>query len=134
MPPFAAKSLPPSRDAVAPDGSDVRILLGLSGGSMAHFALPPSSASRAVTHRTVDEIWFVLQGRGEMWRRQGEREEVLPLNPGLSLTIPQGTHFQVRCSADAPLAAIGITIPPWPGENEAMVVEGKWTPSLPEER
>jgi mannose-6-phosphate isomerase-like protein (cupin superfamily) len=134
MPPFEAKPLPPARDAVAPDGSDVRILPSLSGGSMAHFELPPGSTSRAVTHRTVDEIWFFLQGRGEMWRRQGEREEVLPVNPGVSLTIPQGTHFQLRSFGSAPLAAIGITMPPWPGDDEALLVQGKWTPALPEAR
>ena len=35
------KRLPVERDALAPDGSDVRTLLGLPGGGMAHFELPP---------------------------------------------------------------------------------------------
>jgi hypothetical protein len=34
---FTTKRLPVARDAVAPDGSDVRVLLGLKGGGMAHF-------------------------------------------------------------------------------------------------
>jgi hypothetical protein len=25
-----------------------------------------------------------------------------------------------------PLAAVAVTMPPWPGENEAYFVEGKW--------
>jgi len=33
---------------------------------MAHFHLPAGQVSRAVRHRTVEEIWFVLSGRGEM--------------------------------------------------------------------
>ena len=33
------KCLPNARDAVAPDGSDVRLLVGLKRGGMAHFAL-----------------------------------------------------------------------------------------------
>src|SRR5688500_12445882 len=64
---FDVKRLPVARDAVAPDGSDVRILLGLAGGGLAHFELPPGHTSTAVTHRTVEEIWFFLSGRGEMW-------------------------------------------------------------------
>jgi len=63
---FETKRLPVEPDAVAPDGSDVRILLGLRGGGMAHFELPPGQTSSAVTHKTVEEIWFFLSGRGQM--------------------------------------------------------------------
>ena len=34
-------------DAIAPDGSEVRILTQTSRGSMAHFALPPHAVSKA---------------------------------------------------------------------------------------
>jgi mannose-6-phosphate isomerase-like protein (cupin superfamily) len=128
---FETKRLPVNRDAIAPDGSDVRILLGLRGGGMAHFELSPDQTSTAVTHKTVEEIWFFLSGRGEMWRRTGGYEEVVPVEEGVCLTIPLGTHFQFRSFGDEPLAAIGVTMPPWPGEGEAMLVEGKWKPTLP---
>ena len=128
---FSTKQLPTGRDAVAPDGSDVRILLGLKGGGMAHFELPAGQTSTAVTHRTVEEIWFFLSGRGEMWRKQEERQEVVTVDAGICLTIPLGTQFQFRSLGAQPLAAIGITMPPWPGEGEAIVVDGKWKPSLP---
>src|SRR5689334_1265939 len=85
---FGTKRLPVGRDAVAPDGSDVRILLGLQGGGMAHFELAPGHTSTAVTHRTVEEIWFFLSGRGEMWRKQGGREETVPVEAGVCLTVP----------------------------------------------
>ena len=123
--------LPEAPDTVAPDGSDVRILLQLTGGGMAHFELGPGQTAKAVSHRTVEEIWFFLSGRGEMWRLQDGREEVVPLEPGVCLTIPLGTHFQFRSSGDEPLAAIGVTMPPWPGEGEAYVVIGKWEPTVP---
>ena len=128
---FETKRLPVNRDAIAPDGSDVRILLGLRGGGMAHFELSPDQTSTAVTHKTVEEIWFFLSGRGEMWRRTGDCEEVVPVGKGVCLTIPLGTHFQFRSFGYEPLAAIGVTMPPWPGEGEAMLVEGKWKPTLP---
>lgn len=128
---FETMRLPAGRDAVAPDGSDVRILLGLHGGGMAHFELPPDQVSTAVTHRTVEEVWFFLSGQGEMWRSAGDHEAVVAVESGVCLTIPLGTRFQFRSTGDQPLAAIGVTMPPWPGENEAMVVEGIWEPTVP---
>jgi mannose-6-phosphate isomerase-like protein (cupin superfamily) len=131
MTPFETKRLSATRDAVAPDGSDVRILLSLARGSMAHFELAPGQTSKAVTHRTVDEIWFFLSGRGEMWRTQtGLPETIVPVESGVCLTIPLGTHFQVRCFGVEPLSAVGVTMPAWPGEAEAVVVQGKWEPTL----
>jgi len=123
---FATLTLPAERTVVAPDGSNVRVLLGLSAGTLAHFELPAGTTSSAVAHRTVEEIWFVVAGRGEMWRRQGEREEIVELAPGTCLTIPLGTHFQFRASAAEPVAVVGITMPPWPGADEAVAVPGPW--------
>ena len=51
-----------------------------------------------------------LSGRGEMWRRQGAREEVVAVQAGVCLTIPLGTHFQFRSLGDQPLAAVGVTM------------------------
>jgi mannose-6-phosphate isomerase-like protein (cupin superfamily) len=124
------KKLPIERDAVAPDGSDVRVLLGLKGGGMAHFRIPTGETSIAVTHRTVEEIWYFIEGRGEMWRRFGQAERIDPIEPGVCLTVPLGTHFQLRAIGPTPLGAVGVTMPPWPGEGEACVVEGKWTPTV----
>jgi mannose-6-phosphate isomerase-like protein (cupin superfamily) len=127
---FSTTRVPTRRDVEAPDGADVRILLGLTGGGVAHFELPPGQTSTAVTHRTVEEIWFFLSGRGEMWRKQGAREEIVPVDEGVCLTIPRGTHFQLRAFGQEPLAAVGVTMPPWPGDDEAIVVQGTWEPTV----
>ncbi|WP_209382744.1 cupin domain-containing protein [Rhizobacter sp. AJA081-3] len=126
---FATMRLPELPTVVAPDGSDVRVLLGLPAGGMAHFELAAGQVAKAVTHRSVDELWFVLAGHGQMWRRQGEREEVVALEPGVCLSIPLGTHFQFRASATEAVSAVAITMPPWPGEAEAVPVEGPWPAS-----
>lgn len=123
---FASRRLPAEPDAVAPDGSAVRVLLRLSRGSLAHFELAPGQASRAVAHRTVEEIWYFVQGRGEMWLKAGEREEVVTVDPGVCVSLPVGTHFQFRSLGAEPLAAVGVTMPPWPGDEEAYAVEGPW--------
>jgi len=118
-------------DATAPDGSNVRVLLRLEGGSLAVFELPPGQTSRAVAHRTVEEIWFFLSGHGEMWRTQdAQPETIVPVQSGVCLTIPLGTRFQFRSFGAEPLSALGVTMPPWPGEGEAVLVQGKWEPTV----
>jgi mannose-6-phosphate isomerase-like protein (cupin superfamily) len=118
--------LPVDADVIAPDGCEVRILVQTPRGSMAHFTLGPRQVSRAVAHRTVEELWFFLSGKGRMWRRLGEREDTAEVTAGVSVSIPLGTHFQLRNDADEPLAAVAVTMPPWPGDDEAYLVEGKW--------
>ena len=123
---FETKRLSPVPEIVAPDGSDVRVLLKTSRGGMAHFELAGGHASEAIRHRTVDEIWFMLSGRGTMWRSQDGREEVVALEPGVCVSIPVGTHFQFRSEVGEALTAVGVTMPPWPGPEEAVPVPGKW--------
>jgi mannose-6-phosphate isomerase-like protein (cupin superfamily) len=119
-------TLPHDLDVLAPDGSEVRILLSLAGGSMAHFQLPAGRVSRAVRHRTVEEIWYVLSGQGEMWRSAGGQQQIVTLTPGTCLTIPAGVDFQFRSQPAEALAAVAITMPPWPGDGEAEFVDGRW--------
>ena len=128
---FTTSRLPRERDLVATDGSDVRILHSLSGGALAHFTLAPGHTSTAVVHRTVEEIWFFVSGRGEMWRKQEGREEVVPVEAGVCVTIPLGTRFQFRSLGVEPLVALAATMPPWPGDGEAVVVPGMWAPTVP---
>lgn len=113
-------------DAIAPDGSEVRLLCATPRGSMAHFRLPPGAVARPVAHRTVEELWYVVAGSGRLWRRLGERDEVVQLEPGVSATIPTGAHFQFRNDGADSLDIIAVTIPPWPGADEAYAVSGPW--------
>ena len=110
----------------APDGSIVRPLLRVMSASMAHFELPAGATSRAVMHESVDELWFVLSGRGELWRKQDAREEVVALQAGVCVTIPKRTHFQFRAFRQEAVAVIAATIPGWPGDAEARFVRGLW--------
>jgi mannose-6-phosphate isomerase-like protein (cupin superfamily) len=127
---FETKRLPVDRDDVAPDGSDVRVLLRSEKGSMAHFELPPGKTSKATANLNFDEIWYFISGRGEMWRKLDDIEEVVPVDPGVCLTIPEGTHFQFRSFGYCPLAAIGATMPPWTEKSVWEFVNGKWAPDI----
>jgi len=116
-------------DAIASDGSEVRVLCRSARGSMAVFALPAHRVAKAVAHRSVDELWYVAAGRGRIWRRLGSHEEIVELVPGISLSIPVGTHFQFRCDGPETLTVIGTTMPPWPGDEEAYAVDGPRQPT-----
>jgi mannose-6-phosphate isomerase-like protein (cupin superfamily) len=128
---FETKVLGAKPDAIAPDGTAVRLLAALPGGSFAHFELPAGAVSHAVAHRTVEEIWYFVGGAGQVWRRRGETEGVADVRPGVSLTIPLGTHFQFRADPQTPLAFVAATMPPWPGDTEAFRVEGRWEATVP---
>src|SRR3954464_3025125 len=113
---FPAKHVSDGPDVIAADGSEVRILCQLSRGALATSTLPPGAVSKAIAHHTVEEVWYVTRGRGRMWRKMGEQEKVTHLQPGISVAIPTGTHFQFRNDASEPLEIVAATMPPWPGE------------------
>lgn len=80
---FATLHADAAPSVTAPDGSRVQVLLRLRGGSMATFTLQPGQVSAAVTHRGVEELWFVIAGRGRMWRRDAAQQQIVALEPGL---------------------------------------------------
>jgi mannose-6-phosphate isomerase-like protein (cupin superfamily) len=109
----------------------VSVLLRLERGALTRFTLAAGATSRAVAHRTVEEIWLFLSGSGALWRQQASHAEIVPVRPGVCVTIPVGTCFQLRADAAAPLVVIAATMPPWPGDGEALFVQPHWPPTVP---
>src|ERR1700739_966844 len=93
---FQTRQIAEALDAMAPDGSGVRLLAASRRWRLAPVPAPPGAVSKAVAHRTVEEIWYFTAGRGGMWRKLGEREEITELAQGVSITIAAGVHFQFR--------------------------------------
>jgi len=80
-----ATILSDSPDELAPDGSEIRLLPRLQGGSLSHCTLP------------------------------------------VGLTIPVRTRFQFRNTGETPLRFVIVTLPPWPGQDEAELLHtGRW--------
>lgn len=115
------------KDVLAPDNSEIRLLLGVTGGGMAHCTLPPGQVSLAGIHQTVEEIWYCLAGQGQIWRQNDEQAGEAELSAGICVTIPRHTRFQFRNTGTEPLQIIIVTMPPWPGEQEWIRVEDHWT-------
>jgi mannose-6-phosphate isomerase-like protein (cupin superfamily) len=93
---------------------------------MVHCTLPIDATSHALYHQTVEEVWYFLQGKGQVWRKKGAQEEITDVAPGICLAIEPGTHFQFRNLGNQELTFIIVTMPPWPGEHEAVHVQGHW--------
>jgi mannose-6-phosphate isomerase-like protein (cupin superfamily) len=127
-PPWRSVALPAKMDRLAPDGSEIRFLLEVDAGGLAHCTLPAGRFSQAVRHRTVQEVWYILAGVGELWRSEGGDEaEIVRLHPGRGLTIPPSASFQFRAMAPEGLQILIGTFPRWPeGEEEAVPVEPHW--------
>jgi mannose-6-phosphate isomerase-like protein (cupin superfamily) len=123
---LASKRISSAPDAIAPDGSEVRILCGTARGGMAMFSLPPKAVSKAIVHRTIDEVWYFVSGYGRMWRKLDDQEVVEDVGPGCSIAIPVGARFQFRSDSLEPLVVVATTMPPWPGMEEAVFVQGVW--------
>jgi mannose-6-phosphate isomerase-like protein (cupin superfamily) len=60
--------LPDQPDAKSPAGADIRFIMDGETGTMIHSTVPPRQVNRATVHATVNEFWYVLEGRGEIWR------------------------------------------------------------------
>ena len=124
---FDTRDLPLKYDNLAPDGSEIRLLHTMTGGGLVHCTLPAGAVSKPVYHRTTEEIWYFLDGQGQVWRKQADREIVVDVYQGVSLTIPTGTQFQFRTVGESPLEFIIAGTPPWPGADEAVMLDkGKW--------
>ncbi len=119
--------LPEQPDYNAPDGSEIRLLPQTPAGGLAHCSLPAGRSSSAVRHRTVEEIWFVLGGEGQLWRKYGQTASITALRRGTAVKIPCQVHFQFRNTGTTRLEILISTMPAWPGPDEAVPVEGAAT-------
>src|SRR4051812_47410712 len=87
----------PMPDTLAPDGSEIRLLVATAAASACEVRLPPGGVSIPVRHRTVEEVWHFLEGTGEVWREAPEgAAQTVGVRPGVTLTIPLGCRFQFR--------------------------------------
>ena len=126
------RPFPSAPDARSPAGAEIRYLIEGETGNMIHSTVPAGQVNRATVHATVSEFWHVLSGQGQIWRRDDTVEGTTVLTAGVTIDIPVGTAFQCRCTSANPLQFLCISMPPWPGDHEATVLEGPWKPTAPE--
>jgi len=76
-------TLPDVPDGRSPAGAEIRLLMESVTGNMIHSTVPSGQINRAVVHATVNEFWYILEGHGEIWRKDHEQERVTTLVPGV---------------------------------------------------
>ena len=99
------------------DGSTIRVLVDADvaaarNQSLAEAELPPAQATERHYHGATEEIYFVLEGTGDM-EVDGRSERV---GPGDAILIPPGAWHQIR-AADAPLRFLCCCAPPYRHED-----------------
>ncbi len=114
----------------APDGSKVTVLARGARASSCIAVLPAQSASRTVMHQTVEELWYVMRGHGEIFCQAINDGTPFQVEAGHSFVIPPQTAFQFRTTSSE-LEVLITTIPAWPGDEEGLVCEGgPWPPTV----
>jgi mannose-6-phosphate isomerase-like protein (cupin superfamily) len=122
----AASSLPPvdvrSRFDAAPfttkDGSEIRVLLdadvaAAANQSLAEAVLAPGQATERHYHARTEEIYFLLEGAGEM-EVDGDMRTV---GPGDAVLIPPGARHRITATDDGPLRFLCCCAPAYSHED-----------------
>jgi mannose-6-phosphate isomerase-like protein (cupin superfamily) len=105
------ESLASAEPFTTKDGSTIRELHHTDEQSLAEATLEPGQATERHYHAHTEEIYFLLEGEGEM-DVDGERRRV---GPGEAVLIPAGAWHQIR--AETPLRFLCCCAPPYSHED-----------------
>lgn len=100
------------------DGSTIRVLLDAELGgareqSLAEATLAPGQATERHHHARTEEIYYVLEGEGEM-EVDGERA---PVGPGDAILLRPGAWHQIRATGEGILRFLCCCAPPYSHED-----------------
>ena len=112
------RSLETAAPFTTADGSTIRELLGLPTAavrnqSLAEATLKPGQETERHYHRDAEEIYFLLEGSGQM-ELDGD---VVPVSPGDAILIPPGARHQIRAAAGGRLRFLCCCSPPYRHED-----------------
>ena len=100
------------------DGSEIRVLLdgevaSAANQSLAEAVLAPGQATERHYHARTEEIYYLLEGTGEM-EVDGDRRTV---EPGDAVLIPPGARHQITETHAGPLLFLCCCAPPYSHED-----------------
>ncbi|MDF2957313.1 MAG: Mannose-6-phosphate isomerase [Candidatus Alkanophagales archaeon MCA70_species_1] len=102
---------------VTKDGSEIREFHRSENLSLAEASVPVGMRTRKHFHKTSEEIYFILEGRGVM-EVEGERAEVAA---GQAIVIPPGKAHCIENVGDVPLRFLCHCSPPYSHEDTVLV-------------
>ncbi|MEZ5098983.1 MAG: cupin domain-containing protein [Thermoleophilia bacterium] len=100
------------------DGSTIRSILDrtnapVQGQSLAEASLPPGCSTERHYHRESEELYFVLEGTGDM-ELDGARRGV---GPGDAILIPPGAWHTIAATGESTLRFLCCCAPPYRHED-----------------
>ncbi len=104
------------------DGSEIRELLAhrnscLKNQSLAEARLPPGASTAPHHHPRTEEIYYILEGAGQM-TIGGESRAV---GPGDAIAIPPGAMHTITCTSRAPLKFLCCCAPAYEHSDTVLV-------------
>lgn len=123
VPVYARADLP---DVVAPDGSAIRVLMDRTRNaarlSLAEATVAPGERTLCVSHRTIEEVWYILRGAGTFHQTapDGTRTQAA-VTAGDTVLIPAGHRFWGDNPGSGELIFLCCDAPGWPGAEEATL-------------
>ena len=106
------------------DGSEIRELLAhrnscIRNQSLAEARLPAGRATMPHLHPQAEEIYYILEGQGEMILAHEKRTVV----PGDAIAIPPGIPHQIINETSEPLIFLCCCAPAYEHEDTVMLTE-----------
>jgi mannose-6-phosphate isomerase-like protein (cupin superfamily) len=114
-------------DYISPGGaSEIRLLIQLPAGEISHARCPTGKVSAAATLDGLWEMFYVLAGRGRLWRSSHDYDGTIALWPGRWAAMPPGTAYQFRAEVEADLVFAVFVTPQWQSKLHHIVEDGAW--------
>lgn len=100
-------------------GSEIRPLVDRSTSaiercSLAEELLPPGHAVRPHFHRELEEVYYILEGTGEMT----VGDETAPVGPGDAVYIPRDHNHTLRNTGDTTMRLLLVCGPAFKFDDE----------------
>jgi mannose-6-phosphate isomerase-like protein (cupin superfamily) len=104
------------------DGSEIRELLAHRNScilkqSLAEARLEPGGRTAAHFHRATGEIYYILEGTGQMWIGEESRS----VGPGDAIAIPPGMVHTIQNSGAVTLRFLCCCAPAYEHEDTVLV-------------
>ncbi len=106
------------------DGSEIRELLAYRNSciqkqSLAEARLAPRCATTSHRHPHTEEIYYILEGRGEI-QIESEKADV---GPGDAVAIPPGKRHQIINTHPLPLKFLCCCVPAYEDNDTILLVD-----------
>jgi mannose-6-phosphate isomerase-like protein (cupin superfamily) len=117
------KVRPEQRESfITADGSSIRELVGIPSGnasqqSVAEATVPPGGQTVEHYHRTTEEVYLFIRGRGRI--RLGDEEA--EVRDGDTVVIPPGVTHKLFNEGSEPLVLLCCCAPPYRDEDTVLL-------------